>query len=291
MIYFNFFMKNNFFKLLLYLFIILNLIGCNIVKKTIKNNFGKKTYLLKIPCRDSSAMTGSKFAAYIDRMTLQDRETAVINEISKGNVPDLLRKFIPINTSFTDDKGNVFNATYFVTTDYLSIGSDEDYFRVPITPKTAQKIADILDCSLITRKISDDIYKNAEIKLEPKPLTEKREAVSSFLQHHQIIEEQRKNLPFGKLIAGIKKDVVVTNRLKEKPNRVAIYGWHKLDGKPIQPLSTVHVNTYVDYSHGIRLIFNKMIVDGKEMDVSDVLNHPILCKLISDEGVIENSKY
>lgn len=32
-----------------------------------------------------------------------------------------------------------------------------------------------------------------------------------------------------------------------KTNRVTIYGWHKLDGKPIQPLFTGHVDWYVDY--------------------------------------------
>jgi hypothetical protein len=93
------------------------------------------------------------------------------------------------------------------------------------------------------------------------------------------------------LVAGIKKDVVITNRLKEKPNRVAIYGWHKLDGEPIQPLTIVHKETYVDYSHGTRLVRRAMRVDGRDMMIEDVLKDPHRCAVISDEGTIEVPRY
>ncbi len=35
---------------------------------------------------------------------------------------------------------------------------------------------------------------------------------------------------------------------------LAIYGWHRENGVAIQPLTIVHKDTYVDYSHGIRLV-------------------------------------
>jgi hypothetical protein len=79
--------------------------------------------------------------------------------------------------------------------------------------------------------------------------------------------------------------------LKEKPHRVAIYGWRKLDGNPIQPLTIVHGDTYVDYSHGVRLIARQMLVDGKPMTINDVLKDPNLCGLLSDEGVIHKPDY
>src|SRR5204862_405661 len=99
-----------------------------------------------------------------------------------------------------------------------------------------------------------EVYKAAGVKLAPRPLTNDRDRALTFLEHNKLIEAQRAGQKLGDLVAGIKKDVVVTNRLAERPNRVAIYGWHKLDGLPIQPLTIVHVNWYVDYSHGIRLI-------------------------------------
>ena len=60
------------------------------------------------------------------------------------------------------------------------------------------------------------------LKLLPQPLTKDREATATFFEHHNLIENQRSK-PLGLLIVGIKKDVVLTNRLQEKPHRVAIY--------------------------------------------------------------------
>jgi hypothetical protein len=87
-------------------------------------------------------------------------------------------------------------------------------------------------------------------------------------------------------VSGIKKDVVLSNRLDERPNRVAIYGWHKLDGKPIQPLNVSHVSWYVDYSHGVRLIKRGIEIDGKPRDLKLVLFSEKWSPLLSDEGPI-----
>jgi hypothetical protein len=87
--------------------------------------------------------------------------------------------------------------------------------------------------------------------------------------------------------------VVITAkvRLDPRPNREAIYGWHTLDGTPIQPLYTGHINYWVDYSHGIRLIYRKIIVDGKVMDYIDILKDPILKKLLCDEDICDFYRY
>jgi hypothetical protein len=242
-----------------------------------------------IPTRKQNAAAGSAFAARIDPLSPADRENAILQEIADGNLPDFLRCFVPISAQITGKDGKKHTATYFVTPDYLSVGHDKDFFRTPMTPMTAQAIADAFNCSLITRKMSDDIYRAAKVKLAPEPLTVDREAPKTFLQHHALIETQRAatDPTPAALIAGIKKDLVVTNRLSEKPNKVAIYGWHKLDsGQPIQPLTTVHKDTYVDYSHGVRLVSRRVMVDDNEVDLNTVLNDANLSALVSDEGPI-----
>jgi hypothetical protein len=85
----------------------------------------------------------------------------------------------------------------------------------------------------------DDIYQQATIKLEPVPLYAFRDSALIFWHHHLIIEGQRKNRKG--LIAGIKKDVVLSGKVTRdtKSNRVAIYGWHYPDGRPIQSLYVV----------------------------------------------------
>ncbi len=104
------------------------------------------------------------------------------------------------------------------------------------------------------------------------------------LQHHHIIEKQRVDKPLGLLTVGIKKDIVLTPRIFERPERLAIYGWRQLDGQPIQPLTIVHWNRYVDYSHGARLVLNSIELDGRSMRITELLANSAWCGLLSDEG-------
>lgn len=241
---------------------------------------------LAIPARSVDAPTGSQFKQQIVAMPRQEREAAVLRQILDGNVPESLRKLSVIRVEFVD-QGARHVAEYAVMPDYLAIGSDADFFRIPITPASAMAIADNFQATLITTKISDDVFAVAPIKLAPRPLTKDRDLVESFYQHHQIIQEQLRGKTAGSLIAGIKKDVVISNRLQEKPHRVAIFGWHNPDGRPIQPLYVGHVDWYVDYSHGVRLMSNRVVINGEPMMARDVLQHPLYHRFLSDEGPID----
>ncbi len=66
-----------------------------------------------------------------------------------------------------DDFGHL--QTYYVTPDYLGIGSDADFVRMPMMPGTAQQIADLFQCILPARKMVNDIYAQAQVKLAPYP--------------------------------------------------------------------------------------------------------------------------
>jgi hypothetical protein len=104
-------------------------------------------------------------------------------------------------------------------------------------------------------------------------------------KHQQRIDEQRSGLRVGELISGHKKDLVLSNRLGQLPGRVAIYGWHRAPGHPIQPLSTVHGAEYVDYSHGVRLVSTTVVVDGRPRSIYDALQDSHLASVLSREGV------
>jgi hypothetical protein len=244
-----------------------------------------------IPKRPADAVGGTEFFKTLDKLTAAGREEAVEREILRGNIPDFLRAFQQVTVKAKDATGKEQTAAIEVMPDYLAIGSDMDFVRVPMTPRTAARIADAFGCALPTRKVVDEVYRAAGVKLEPKPLTQDRESSGTFLRHNSIIEEQRAGKKLGELVAGIKKDMVVSNRLDEKLNRVAIYGWHKTDGKAIQPLTIVHTEEYVDYSHGVRLMQRAVKVDGKTWDVRQLLNSTNLCGLLSDEGSITHPAY
>lgn len=243
----------------------------------------KPAQLRAIPPRKADATGGIAAMMQIAASPTAERETFLEKQVLDGNIPEFLRSFKPIRVNSIDTRGAKHTVTYQVMPDYLSIGSDSDFVRIPLTPMTALRIADAFVCALTTRKMCDDIYMQAEVKLEPHPMTVAREAVITFLEFNAIIETQRSGKPLGMLVAGIKKDVVNSVRLLEKPNHVAIYGWHKLDGFPIQPLTIVHKDTYVDYSHGIRLVSKNLVVDGKRTTIDEVLKNPMLRTVLSDE--------
>ncbi len=252
---------------------------------------------LALPDRPATALSGSQFIAQNKDLSRQSREAAVLKELLSGNVPEKLCALVPIHVEATGKAGAKQTGVYFVMPDYLAVGSDADNVRMPMTPQTAVAIAEAARCTLITTKISEDLFAAATVKLKPHPLTKDRDVTTTFREHHQRIEEQLQawqaaQVQAGKvlpaagstLLVGIKKDVVWSNRLKEKPHKVAIYGWHQLDAQPIQPLYVGHVDWYVDYSHGVRLMADTMLVDGKSVPVADVLKDPELHRLVSDEG-------
>jgi hypothetical protein len=246
-----------------------------------------------IPSRPADAVGGAEFTKRIAGMPLREREAAILGELRRGNLPEFLRTFVPIRATMKTRGGEVIEATYFVSPDYLAIGSDSDFIRMPMTPRTAQAAADVFGCALITRKMSNDIFAQAQCKLDPRPLSKDRDKVETFVKHHEMIEAQRreKRQRLGLLVAGTKKDVVLSARLKEQAGRVAIFGWHFSDGRAIQPLSTVHSETYVDYSHGVRLASEVMWVGGKARNIKEIWKDMELCGLVSDEGVLDFKSY
>jgi len=243
-----------------------------------------QTFKKGISIQRTSSLTGNEFYHQAFGMKWQERDSFAVKEILAGNIPSFLKKFERIKVSIVDSiTGKTVNAEYFVSPDYLSIGTDNDWARINITPLAAQKIADSFNCFLPTKKMVDDIYKAAKVKLEPVPMYAFRDSTPTMWHHHLILEGQRKGRKG--LIAGIQKDVVISGKISRdpKPDRVAIYGWHKLDGHPIQPLYTGHIYWWVDYSQGIRLVYRKIKVGKAWMDYTQVLNDRVLKKLLCDE--------
>jgi hypothetical protein len=249
---------------------------------------------LPLPPRPTNAPTGSQLTNLLWQLPGDECEQWLYAQVISGNVPGWLRTLKPINTS---SGGNT--ATYYVTPDYLAVGSDQDYFLAPMTPLLAQRLADRLNCSLPTRKMVNQIWTNAAVKLNPQPIAPSAEMITVpvFAAHNEMVRTQRNTFtnsqPLGTLVAGDKKDVIISNEITNRPPppRVVIYGWHYPDGTPIQSLSAVHEETYADYSHGIRLAQINLTVNGSPNTMTNVLASPTLAPLLSDEGIILLPRY
>lgn len=248
---------------------------------------------LALPDRLPDAPTGSMLEAQLRTRSLTDREQAIFAAITSGNIPDFLRNLVEITTTRTIG-GNSVTLSYWVIPDYMAIGSDDDFFRIPMTPILAQRLCQELRCTLPTRRMVDQIWQSAPLKLNPQPIppSDQMTTIPVMFTHHQMVQEQRDTHqgvhPAGTLVAGHKKDVILSNRIYSQPapRRVVIYGWHYTSGTPIQPVYSGHAETYADYSHGIRAVRDTMLLNGEPVSARDILRHPEWHVLLSDEGVL-----
>jgi hypothetical protein len=250
--------------------------------------------VLELPPRPADAPAGTEIARELRDLELEAREARLLEEVLRGNVPDWLRQLTPVPVTGGPD-GRAIPVLIWVTPDYLAVGSDTDFLLTPLTPQAAQRIADRTHTSLPTPRMVDAVWAAATVRLVPEPIPPSPEMTTLpvFEAHHRAVRIQRARHPEpdGSLVAGHKKDVVLSARLEPRTDRVAIYGWHQPDGAPIQPLFTGHTDRWVDYSHGIRLVSREVTIDGVSHDLLDVLREEGLAPLLSGEGVIPEPRY
>jgi hypothetical protein len=244
----------------------------------------------RIPARPATALGGRAFTEQIRGLDGDERETRIQYELLSGNIPNFLRRLVPVTMHQSGTGGPAVDIVLCVAPDYLAIGSDEDFLLIPVRLGTALRMAEAYGFVLPTPLIADAVYAQARARFVPQPLpaSDQMRSTDYYSRHNELVSTQRTALGIvpGTLSAGDKKDLVLTNRLWSHLDRVAIYGWHRSDGTPIQTLSTVHGWHYADYSHGARLISTQVFVNGRSTSIFDVLQNPRLAGTLSADGVI-----
>jgi hypothetical protein len=249
-----------------------------------------------IPSRAAQADGAQAIVRAIAGLSDHERDGAIRRQLLAGNIPDFLRRAVPVMLTAHLAGGRAARLTLCVLSDYLSLGADDDYLRVPVGLETAMAVAARYGFALPTRRIVDLIYQQASMRLAPQPLPagDQMRSTAYLLRHEALVDTQMKAQMKAQapspaaqpsaLMAGHKKDLVLTERLWQQPGRVAIYGWHRENGSPIQPLSTVHGARYADYSHGLRLVSQVVWVDGQPRSLFELLADPRWAPALSDEG-------
>lgn len=244
---------------------------------------------IDIPPRSADAPSGSEFARRLARLDPRDRDEALRDEIARGNVPEFLRRPVPVRLG-----AGGAEVTVCAAPDYLAVGDDADWLYAPLRLRSALAVARSFGAALPTAPIVDAVYEAAEVKLAPQPLSAGPEMVTlaQFVKHGGLVREQRARFrePLGALVAGDKKDLVLHANLAAAPETIAIYGWHKAPGSPIQPLSRAHDSEWVDYSHGARLILGTVFVRGAPMTLAQALADPRLSKALADRPILDLDK-
>jgi hypothetical protein len=256
----------------------------------------------RFPQRPADAASGSAFIRDILNLRGVDRENRIRDELTRGNFPDFLRGFQPVAMS---EGGH--RATIFVMRDYLAVGSDNDFVRMPMDAITAQSVADAFECMLPTAKMVEAIYQASPNRLPALPRDYWRRApgrqtsTEAYAEHSAAIDAQMRGraLAPGSFVAGHKKDVVIAHTYSFRDRqgtlqpRLAFYGWYDQQGRPIQDQNGrrgfpdfAHEPSYADYSHGVRLVSRTMEIDGQFRPVAEILADPTLNSLLSAEGPI-----
>lgn len=247
-----------------------------------------------IPKRVGQAPSGTELMEALRQTRGRQRDDAVVRQVLSGNVPEFMRALVPVDLSGTQANGESVVVTICVTPEYLAVGDDRDFVRVPVGLAAAARVASEFGFLLPTTKMVDAIYSQARLRLTPRPMkpTSQMESTDYLLQHNRTLQAQRSETrsSLADLTGGQKKDIVLTNRLRSKPGRVAIYGWHRANGRPIQPLSTVHGAQYADYSHGVRLVSQTAFINGKAVDLAAIMESRELANVVSNEGPIANPR-
>lgn len=259
---------------------------------------------LNVPPRAANALGGQDFVNVISPMGVPpdaQRENWIYAQVASGNVPNWMRTLAHVSTNAVVN-GTNHTVTFYFIPDYLAIGSDTDYFLEPMTPMLAQRISALLGCTLPTRRMVDEVFPAAQVKLEPTPIPYNNSnppvTVAWFDVYNTIVWTQRvtftNSFPLGASVVGDKKDLVISTLIYNDltsgvPDPVVIYGWPYQDGTEIQELYNGHSDYYMDYSHGIRMVQQGITVDGAPNTVTNVLANPNLAALLSDETTFANN--
>ncbi|MBC5784501.1 M15 family metallopeptidase [Ramlibacter sp. USB13] len=269
--------------------------------------------------RPPIAPTGSEFIASLGEKKGVERENRIFEQLKSGNIPPSLLAFHTVRLTGKDKSGTSHDFEYYVTPDVLCIGSESDNVRIPMDPVTAQRVADFFECLLPTARMVEQVYQAAPTKLAfiegnyaGTSRAKLQDATSEYLVHSRKIDAQLRRPPTI-LTAGHKKELVISRNYihprKDKETgevkpaaTLAFYGAFTAAGVPYQaPRSNgqvmrgwpsfAHGPGFVDYSHGVRLVWPTMKVDGATRTVADVLKDPQLSTLIAAEGPIPNPRY
>ncbi|MCC7432171.1 hypothetical protein IT412_01460 [Candidatus Peregrinibacteria bacterium] len=267
-----------------------------------------------LPERPSNAPTGSQFMAAMDRLgNMNDKdnqhkmEEYILAEISRGNIPSFCRPERMKTITMSGPDGT--KVSFKTSLDYMAIGSDEDYIRVPMTPLLAQAIAKKYNLAMPTKEMAKAIYDKADVKIEPGGLVRALHAKedqlkmqgNDFIRAHNariaklLGPEGLKKLQQGQiLVAGHQKDPILSSYAEKNPKRLDFFGYY-VNGKPVQD-NPAHEDDYRDYSHGTRFSDGTITVrnsDGstKEIALYDALKDPKYASILNgNDGPLNPNK-
>lgn len=169
-------------------------------------------------------------------------------------------------------------------------------FRPQVSAKLAQEIADVLELSFITAKISDLAYLQST-KISMTSLAAGADMVLTWKskEFNQLVEGKRSGTET--LLRDVGKSWLIDNALQYSAGAVN-YGFYDPHAPYINPqgikmyqtIGTRHNQGHSDYSQVLFLMQTKCQVDGVDTDIYSVMKDPVLSNLINYSGILKYTR-
>jgi hypothetical protein len=231
-------------------------------------------------------MNGSEWLSTLPENPGAERDKKVLDAISSGIA---ICSWSPITSSIPNHQ-----ATFQVNEDAVYVILDDgSRFRFQVSAKLAQQCADLVGGSLITSKISDLAYQQACIKLPATLLPAGADMVTTTKSKVWNYKLEAARDGREGLIRDCGKAWILHNLLGG--TRAINYGYYDPHAPNINPqqirmwqtVGTRHDSAHTDESQTLILMENVCVVDGKGMNVADLIKDPVLCGLASYDGVLK----
>jgi hypothetical protein len=241
-----------------------------------------------------------------------ERTTAILDAVANGQAH--------IAWANVDSSYEEHEATFLVFADALKLNivdpstGEAKLVRINVSATSEQKIADMLDCMLLTPKLADLIWVNRKYTIGPSPQSITSSTQAMVDHSGRVDAALAKVCPTwdGGLVCTQGKHWCIDEALAGQNYKALNYGWHfddsDGDGKyqgiygevnaslfkspngtyvrVIQGRGTAHDPEHEDYSQVCVLVHTVCKVDGKYMLLEDVLTNAELAPLASHQGTM-----
>lgn len=236
-------------------------------------------------------MNGSEWLAKLPNLPGPTRDQMVLDAVSSGLAYcgwEQIKSTVPGH-----------EAIFFVTDDAFRVDlEDGSRFRFQVSAQLAQKCANILSANLPTPKIMDLSYQQATVKLAAALLTAKPDMVTTDKSKLYNKEVEKRRAGRTGLIRDCGKAWVVSNKMSKGLLIAVNHGFY--DPKAIytgangikmwQNRGAAHDRTHTDYSQTLILTSSYCLLDGAQCPIEELMTHPTLSFLVSDEGRLNYTK-
>ncbi|WP_437958578.1 peptidoglycan recognition family protein [Sorangium sp. So ce119] len=202
------------------------------------------------------------------------REAAILEEVRRG-------RHDPIR--WTTIRVPSFDDLHVLEVELPEDALKLEGVRVNVTARTAQQIADLLGCVLPTPRIVAHAHVQAAVPVYVGP----RKPDATMATTAVMIARSRD----VDAVVGGRSGLVSQGAWKHwvlapgtTKTRAANYGWMRSDGRPWQSLGLAHNLDHTDYSQAWQCPRRRCRLDGREMDLADVLRDAALARLLTWDG-------